>query len=193
MESMAMQGSYRSNKIHPKKFGLWIALGSITMMFVALSSAYIVRQASGNWLEFSIPDIFYWNTAVIIVSSVTLHGAYLAFKQGGESIFKGLLFGSLLLGIAFIVMQYVGWLELMEVGVPLKTNPSGDFVYVISGIHAFHVVGGVVAILVALIVAYLQPFRRTQARQLRLELTLTYWHFVDLLWIYLIVFLTLAR
>lgn len=190
---MAAQTSHRSNKIHPKKFGLWIALASIAMMFVALTSAYIVRQASGNWLEFDIPNIFYWNTAVIIASSVTLHGAYIAFQRGLESAFRLLLVLSMLLGFAFIGLQYIGWLDLVEAGVPLKTNPSGDFVYVISGIHALHVVGGIAAILVALIVAFIQPFRVTKARSLRLELTLTYWHFVDFLWIYLIVFLSLER
>ncbi|MEL6276856.1 MAG: cytochrome oxidase subunit III, partial [Bacteroidota bacterium] len=74
----------RRNKIHPLKMTLWVAIASIVMMFTALTSAYVVRQAAGNWLEFDIPNIFYVSTLVIVVSSLTLHGAYLAFKRGAE-------------------------------------------------------------------------------------------------------------
>jgi cytochrome c oxidase subunit 3 len=98
-----------------------------------------------------------------------------------------------LLGLAFLYLQYVGWEQLVAMGVPLKTNPSGDFVYAISGIHAAHVLGGITILIVALIVAFRLPFKVTPARKLRLELSLTYWHFVDVLWIYLILFLSLQR
>ncbi len=193
MSATVIEGGYRRNKIHPKKFGLWVALGSITMMFMALTSAYIVRQAAGNWLEFSLPNIFYWNTLVIVASSVTLHGSYAAYKRGEQGLYRGLLAMTFLLGLAFITLQYQGWLDLVKLGIPMKTNPSGDFIYVISGVHAAHVLGGLAALSVALLTAFLRPFRQTPARKLRFELTLTYWHFVDLLWIYLIVFLSLVR
>lgn len=183
----------RRNKIHPKKFALWVACASMSMLFAALTSAYMVRQASGNWLEFPLPNIFFVNTAVILLSSVTLHAAYIAFKRERENLFKGLLLTSLLLGLGFVVMQFQGWEALAAMGVPLKLNPSGDFVYAMSWVHLAHLLGGIAAILIALIVAFSRPFKKTPARQLRLELTLTYWHFVDGLWLYLIVFLVLQR
>lgn len=184
---------YRRSKIHPKKLTLWVALVSIVMMFTALTSAYIVRQSAGNWLEFPLPDIFYYNTLVILASSLTLHGCYLAFKRGAEAGYKILMVLTFILGLAFLYLQYVGWEQLVTMGVPLKTNPSGDFVYAISGIHAAHVLGGITILIVAMIVAFRLPFKVTPARKLRLELSLTYWHFVDVLWIYLILFLSLQR
>ncbi len=188
-----MEAATRRNKIHPLKLTLWVALASIVMMFTALTSAYIVRQAAGNWLEFSIPPIFYWNTAVIVVSSLTLQAAYITFKRGAERPYKLLLVVTLLLGIAFLWLQYLGWQELAASGIPLKTNPSGDFIYTISGLHALHVIGGITVVLVGILMAYARKFQVTPMRILRLELSLTYWHFVGLLWIYLIVFLSLQR
>ena len=183
----------RHNKVHPKKLALWVGLVSLVMMFTALTSAFIVRRAAGNWLEFSIPSIFYVNTLVIVGSSLTLHAAYAAFKREAALAYKVLLGLTFVLGIAFVILQYVGWQELAASGVPLKINPSGDFVYAISGLHAVHVIGGIAILAVALVMAFVLPMRATPARKLRLELTMTYWHFVDLLWIYLIVFLSLQR
>ncbi|WP_020569419.1 cytochrome c oxidase subunit 3 [Neolewinella persica] len=188
-----MEVATRRNKIHPKKLALWVGLVSLIMMFTALTSAYVVRRAAGNWLEFDIPSIFYWNTLVIVVSSLTLHAAYSAFKREAAFAYKSLLSLTFVLGIAFVILQYLGWEQLAAEGVPLKINPSGDFVYAISGLHAVHVLGGIAVLTVALVVAFVRKLKRTPARQLRLELTLTYWHFVDLLWIYLIVFLSLQR
>ena len=139
----------RRNKIHPKKFALWVACASMSMLFAALTSAYMVRQASGNWLEFPLPNIFFVNTAVILLSSLTLHAAYIAFKRERELAYKGLLVSSLILGIAFVVLQFQGWEALAAMGVPLKLNPSGDFVYALSWIHLAHLFGGIAAILIA--------------------------------------------
>lgn len=188
-----MEAATRRNKIHPQKLALWVGIVSLIMMFTALTSAYIVRRAAGNWLEFTIPPIFYVNTLVIIVSSLTLHAAYAAFKREADKAYKGLLLVTFALGIAFVVLQYYGWLAMEADGVALTLNPSGDFVYAISGLHAVHVIGGIAILLVCLIMAFATKLKRTPARQLRLELTLTYWHFVDFLWIYLIIFLSLQR
>lgn len=182
---------YRSSKIHPKKFALWVACASILMMFAAFTSAYIVRQAAGNWFEFRLPNIFFFNTVVIILSSITLHSSYLSFKSGNEKMYKGMLLLTFILGLAFLVLQYRGWVALQAIGVELTTNPSASFVYVISGVHAAHIVGGVAALLIALIHAFSLHHKVTQARKLRFELTLTYWHFVDFLWVYLLLFFTL--
>lgn len=188
-----MEVATRRNRIHPKKLALWVALVSLVMMFTALTSAYVVRRAAGNWLEFSIPTLFYINTLVIFVSSLTLHAAYIAFKREALSAYKSLLSVSFILGIVFVILQYLGWQQLTEAGVPIKTNPSGDFIYAISGLHALHVIGGIAVLAVALVMAFLQGVKQSDARKLRIELTLTYWHFVDVLWIYLIVFLSLQR
>ncbi|MEO1516518.1 MAG: cytochrome c oxidase subunit 3 [Bacteroidota bacterium] len=163
------------------------------MMFTALTSAFLVRQAAGNWLEFQMPTLFYVSTAVILVSSITLHASYVFFKRGSELPYKGLLVLSFFLGIGFVVFQYLGWIQMMEMGIPLRTNPSGDFIYVISGVHAAHVLGGLAAIIVALVHAFGLSFKPTKKRQHRLLLTLTYWHFVDFLWIFLIGFFVLQQ
>ncbi len=164
-------------------------MGSIVMMFGSLTSAYIVRQAAGNWLEFRIPDIFYVSTGVILVSSVVLHAAYWAFRNGKEILYKAMLPLALGLGILFIILQYQGWNALYAIGVALDGNPGGSFFYVISGIHAAHVIGGIFAMTVALMHAYLLPFKPTEKRRRRFQLVLHYWHFVDFLWLYLFLFL----
>ena len=187
MEQVLTKGFQRS-KIHPHKFALWVALASIVMLFTALTSAYIVRKAAGNWLEFPMPVIFYWNTLVIFCSSISMYAAYRAYKQSKATAYRWLLLLTLLLGLWFLVLQYQGWIALKESGIPLRTNPSGDFIYVISGIHAAHIIGGVAALLLTTVMAWVRPFKQNEGRQLRLELTQTYWHFVDFLWLYLIGF-----
>jgi len=179
---------YRRSKLHSKKFALLVGCASIVMMFVAFTSAYIVRQAAGNWLEFTLPTAFYASTAVILLSSITLHASYAAFKRRQTQLYRSLLLGSLVLGITFVILQYQGWQALTAIGVELTTNPSGSFVYVISGLHAAHVLGGIAALIVAAIHAYALSHQVTPARKLRFELTLIYWHFVDVLWVYLLVF-----
>lgn len=191
MNATVAVNQYRRNKIHPKKFALWVACGSILMMFAAFTSAYIVRQAAGNWLEFRLPAVFFYSTAVIVLSSITLHISYLSFLRGKEGLYKMLLITTFALGLAFVVLQYQGWLALAEIGVPLRINPSGDFVYVISGIHAAHVLGGLAVLTVALLHAFMLKFKVSPARKLRFEMSLTYWHFVDFLWVYLLVFFVL--
>ncbi|NBC07944.1 MAG: cytochrome oxidase subunit III [Bacteroidetes bacterium] len=188
--NITVASEYRRSKIHPKKFALWVGCASMLMLFAAFTSAYIVRQAAGNWLEFRLPDIFYINTGVILLSSAALHGSYLAFKRGKTQAYRVLLVITLILGVAFLALQYQGWQALTEIGVGLTTNPSGSFVYVISGVHAAHILGGIAALVVAIIHATALPHKVTKARKLRFELTSIYWHFVDFLWIYLLVFFT---
>lgn len=180
--------TFSRNRLHPQKFAMWVACASLLMMFTGLTSAYIVRRAAGNWYEFPIPNVFFVSTIAILLSSMLLHTSYLQFKKGNEIAYKIYLLGGFALGIVFLILQYQGWISLKDMGVPLRTNPSGDFVYVISWIHAAHVVGGIAALIVALIHAFSLKFKVTETRKHRFELTLTYWHFVDFLWIYLIVF-----
>lgn len=170
-------------------FALWVAMASIIMMFGSLTSAYIVRHAAGNWLEFKIPDVFFFSTVVILISSVTLHLSYWAFRNNKSGIYRIALPLSLILGVIFIVLQYKGWISLYNIGIFLNGNPSGSFFYVISGIHAAHVIGGLFAMAVATMNAYSQPYKPTEKRRRRFQLVLHYWHFVDFLWLYLFIFL----
>ena len=176
------------NRIHPHKFALWVSLASIVMLFTAFTSAYIVRQAAGNWLEFRLPDLFFISTGVILVSSLTLQGSYLSFKKGRKERYRALMALSFGLGLAFLILQYEGWQALVDIGVMLDGNPSGSFIYLISGVHAAHVLGGVAALVVALMHAFMLPVKATPRRVLRFELVLTYWHFVGFLWLYLLGF-----
>lgn len=182
----------KSKRIHPQVFGLWLSFASITMMFGALTSAYIVKRAAGNWLEYVMPTTFYVSTAVILLSSVTLHISYSCFKQHKEGLYKSMLVITLLLGCLFLVLQYRGWHVLFESGVDLKGNVSGSFFYLISGVHAAHILGGISALVVALVHAFTLKFKPTDKRRIRFLLVLQYWHFVDILWIYLFVFLLVS-
>jgi cytochrome c oxidase subunit 3 len=184
---MELQNNNR--RIHPQLFALWISMGSITMLFGAWTSAYIVKQAAGNWLEFPIPTIFYASTFAILLSSITLHTSYNAFKQNQERLYKYMLIVSLILGIAFVAMQYIGWSEMFVNGIDFKGNVSGSFFYLITGGHAAHVCGGIAAIVVAIIHAFSLPFKPSEKRRHRFEMVLHYWHFVDALWIYLLIFM----
>lgn len=179
--------NYVRNKIHPSKFALWIGCGSIMMMFAAFTSAYMVRKAAGNWVEFPFLNMFYYSTAAIVLSSLTIHLAYRAFLSGNKFLYRGFLLLTFVLGIAFLVLQYQAWVEL-DGYLPLRQNPSGDFVYAISGVHAAHILGGITILMVALLHAFLLKYKVTPARKLRFELSMTYWHFVDIVWVYLFFF-----
>lgn len=183
----------RRNKIHPQKFALYIAFASIIMMFGAFTSAYIVKQAAGNWLEFAMPTIFYASTLVILSSSVALHSSYNAFISGNELRYKSLLVVAFILGVTFLILQYLGWKDLFAIGIDLKGSISGAFIYLITGVHALHILGGIAAMIVALIQAFTLKYKPTDKRKLRFELTLHYWHFVDILWVYLFGFILLYR
>lgn len=191
--SVAITGGYNRSRFHPHKFTLLVGCASIVMMFAAFTSAYIVRKAAGNWLEFELPSVFYVSTAIIIGSSLVLHASYLAFKRRKVGLYRWLLVVAAALGLAFIAFQWEGWQDMQAIGAGLRTNPSSSFVYVISGVHAAHVLGGIAVLSVALIHAFGLPYKLTRRRKLRFEMTLIYWHFVDLLWIYLLVFFVLQQ
>jgi len=190
MENVALN---KRNTIHPHKFALWAGMASITMMFGAFTSAYIVKQAAGNWLDFSFPPVFYISTFTILASSITLHLSFQSFVAKRENPYKIFLSISLLLGIMFVIFQYLGWTQLFSIGVDLKGNVSGSFFYLLSGIHALHVLGGIAAIVVALLHAFTLKFSVTEKRIHRFDLVRNYWHFVDFLWIYLFIFLLISK
>ncbi|NCI45283.1 cytochrome c oxidase subunit 3 [Sediminibacterium soli] len=177
------------NRIHPHKFTLWVAMGSIIMMFAGLTSAYIVKKNQANWLEFSLPGIFWYSTLVILLSSVTMHLSVKSFKARELGRYKALITLTALLGLVFIIMQYLGFTELESRNIALtgaRSNSSASFLFVITGLHMLHVLGGVIALLVVFTRAFAAKQRHYSA--VPVEITATYWHFVDVLWIYLFVF-----
>src|SRR5680860_505043 len=181
--SMSAKTEYKSSRIHPLKFALYLGIVSMIMAFAALSSAYIVRQSAGNWLEFRLPTMFFVSSGVILLSSACLWMSSRAFNQQKERTYKNFMILTFLLGITFLITQYLGWMEMYNSGIDLKGNPSGSFVYIMSMVHAVHVLGGIVVLSVALYHAFILPFKVTGERRVRLDLTSTYWHFVDILWI----------
>ena len=178
-------------KMHPHKFTLWVAIGSITMMFAGLTSAYIVKRNQPNWLTFNIPLIFWYSTAVIIISSITIMLSRKYFDNKQMSRYRQMLAVTTLLGILFVVMQVIGFKQLWAEGITLTKNVAYSFLFIIVGLHALHVIGGVIA----LIVIYLKGFssRIKNYSVIPVEVISIYWHFVDLLWIYLLIFLLMIR
>jgi len=191
---MTTVSSNQRNRIHPHKFTLWVAMGSIVMMFAGLTSAYIVRSNQANWLEFSMPQIFWYSTAVIILSSITMHLSLKAFRAREMSRYRSLITITAVLGVLFGILQFLGFGFLSNHGVLLLgqgSNPSASFLAIITGLHVLHVLGGVVAILVMFIRAYSSRSKSYNATPV--EIVSTYWHFVDILWIYLFIFFNLMQ
>jgi cytochrome c oxidase subunit 3 len=191
---MTTVSSNQRNRIHPHKFTLWVAMGSIVMMFAGLTSAYIVRSNQANWLEFSMPQIFWYSTAVIIISSITMHLSLKAFRAREMSRYRSLITITAGLGVLFGILQFLGFGFLGNHGVLLLgqgSNPSASFLAIITGLHVLHVLGGVVAILVMFVRAYSSRSKSYNATPV--EIVSTYWHFVDILWIYLFIFFNLIQ
>jgi cytochrome c oxidase subunit III len=177
--------------MHPKKFALWLFIASATMIFAALTSAYIVRQSDGNWLVFDLPNSFWITSAIILISSGTMHWAYLAAKRDDLETTKIAITITSVLGLAFLVGQFIAWGDLVKRNVYFVGNPSGSFVYVISGLHGLHIISGVIFLLIVLAATF--RYRVHSKNLAQMEMCATYWHFLDALWLYLFVFLLLNR
>jgi cytochrome c oxidase subunit 3 len=185
--SLAVSENQRQ-KLHPHKFTLWVAIASILMMFAGLTSAFIVKSNLVGWRQIDMPRIFWASTVAIVTSSVTLQWALRSFRQRDMRLFRTLLMVTFILGVAFVVMQWVGFKELWDQQQVKFTGSTGagQFLYVIFGLHALHVIGGIITLLVLFIKAF---FGKTKNYSpVPVEVAATYWHFVDLLWIYLLVF-----
>src|SRR5437870_3858753 len=157
------------------------------MMFAAFTSALIVRKASQDWHTFTLPSILYFNTLLLIASSATLEVSrrrVATFMGGVKSQVASparWLYITLFLGLLFVAGQYVGWSQLRAEGLYLATNPSSSFFYVLTATHALHVLGGLAGLL--------RVVRKLSQRVLRrstLDATAYYWHFMDVLWLYLL-------
>lgn len=194
-------GGKERRKIHPQKFMMWVAIASMSMAFAGLTSGYMVREAQGNWRYFSLPQFFTYSTIVIIISSVTMHMGVKAFKMREMPKFKALITATLLLGILFGVLQFAGFYQLytqlqqiringevlnQATTVRVDGNPSESFLFIIAGLHLLHLSGGIIALLFVFFRAFRTRIKTYNATGL--EISATYWHFVDALWIYLFVF-----
>ena len=173
--------------MHPKKFALWLFIVSVVMVFAGLTSAFIVRQAEGNWLDFELPSIFWVNSAVIVLSSLTMHWAYLSAKKDRLDQLKLALGITTALGFAFLVGQWYSWVALVDMDVYFVGNPAGSFLYVLTGLHAIHLISGVIFMIIVLISSF--RYKIHSKRMTTLEMCATYWHFLGGLWLYLFMFL----
>jgi cytochrome c oxidase subunit 3 len=170
------------------KTGIWVALAAITMSFAALTSALVVRQGSGiDWQPIALPPILYANTIVLLASSVTLEIArrrIAGYARGIESQIAApmrWLLITLALGLLFVAGQYMAWLRLKAAGLYLATNASSSFFYVFTGVHALHVLGGLAGLLYVI-----SKLNRSILRRSTFSAAAQYWHFMGILWLYLL-------
>lgn len=186
---MATISQEQKKKLHPHKFTLLVAMGSIIMMFAGLTSAYVVKSNQVNWLQFPMPPSFWYSTFVILISSLTIHLAAKAFKAREMARYRLLITTTAFLGLVFITLQWIGFGWLVDNGVKIigtGSNAAGSFIGVITGIHIVHVLGGVVALLIMFFKAF--SSRTKNYSSTSIEMVGMYWHFVDVLWIYLFLF-----
>lgn len=175
--------------MHPQKFALWLFIITIIMLFAAFTSAYIVRQGEGNWLYFELPIELYISTIVLVISSGTMHWALTsARKDNLEQLKTGLLF-TIVLGFVFLVSQYYIWGILVDHDVYFVGNPSGSFLYVLTSIHGIHLLSGIIFVIITFFKAL--KYKIHSKNLITIEMCSTYWHFLDGLWIYLLLFLLL--
>ncbi len=180
----------QQQKIHPHKMLMWIGIGSIIMMFAGWTSAFIVRKAQGNWMLINLPTAFWISTAVIIMSSITMVWSIYAFKKRSMLLYQFLTAVTAVLGVVFLLLQIDGFKYMMQHGILLDSkgdSVSGSYIYVISGIHMLHMLGGVIALIGVFLRANFSKKTRTYSST-GLEIVGIYWHFVDILWVYLFLF-----
>lgn len=188
----AIQQKPTSSGVHPLKFALWLIIISIIMMFAAFTSAYIVRKEEGNWLEFDLPQSLVLNTIFIVLSTVFMQWSYNAAKKDNLKLVKTGLLLTVIMGLAFLVGQWEAWVDLVNRKIffgGTDANPSGSFLYVLMGVHGFHLITGLIFVLIVLISSL--KFKVHSRNLLRIELCTIYWHFLTGLWLYLYLFLTL--
>ncbi len=185
------------NGVHPQKLALWIAMASMSMFFAALTSALLVKKGDYRvWENFKLPTIFMFSTLSVIAVSVCIHAALISYRKAKFVQFRWLMFFSFILGCLFLVLQLGGWNVMINGGMTLTENLSGAFIYVITASHGVHIIVGLLVMLVFIIDAFRSrkdPIYELRSiinpkRQLHLELLVSYWHYVDAVWVYLYVF-----
>lgn len=180
--------SLHENAPPPESTAIWVGIATIVMMFAALTSAMIVRQgASTDWHHFDLPTILYFNTFILLGSSLTLEMFVRGFKRrysdplGHRTAPALWLYITLALGLVFVIGQYVAWYQLNSEGLYLASNPSHSFFYVLTGAHVLHVLGGIGGL-----VYIIGKVRKFTLQSSTMGVATKYWHFMDLLWLYLL-------
>jgi cytochrome c oxidase subunit 3 len=181
-------------ELKAKKFALWLFIIASFMIFASLSSGFIVYTASGidKGLKVILPNAFILSTVLIVVSSISMHLAFRAAKRSDYAKQKLFLLVTILLGVGFFFSQFHAWNVLIDQGVYfVNYNASQSFIYVFTGFHLAHIIAGVIVLLIVLLH---KLGKLTQARNIfRMELAALFWHFLDILWIYIYVFLLLNQ
>jgi cytochrome c oxidase subunit 3 len=184
------RGKPRALVLETYKLGVWLGLIATSMLFIALTSALIVRRGiSSDWQSTRMPPLFYLNTAVLVASSLTLEYARRALRGGLRHVFRRWWLATTLLGLVFLSGQWIAWGQLATQGAFLGGNPSASFLYLLSGAHWVHLLGGMCALLY---VAF-RDRRPAPMGPVPVETTALYWHFMDGLWVFLLVVLLYWR
>jgi len=179
-----------------KKTMLWFAMISMTMTFAGLTSAYVVSSSRPDWLkDYELPPMLLWSTIVIIISSITIHLAKKAIEKGSDKQGMILLVSSLILGLAFVVLQWQGFSYMVsELGYNF-TGPTSNvvisFMYILFSLHLVHLFSGIIVLAIIIYNHYKQRYSNGQT--LGLELGVMFWHFLDFLWVYLFLFFYFVR
>lgn len=187
--AMLRQRDSKMPSMHPKKFAMWLFMVSVVMLFIALTSAYVVKQSDGVWLDFELPALFDYTTVLIVLSSVAMHWAFISAKRNEIKNIRIALVLTSIFGVAFLYGQYMAWNALVDQGVFFVGNPAGSFLYVLTGIHGFHLISGIIFLGIVLNSAF--KYKIHSKSLVQLEICTTYWHFLGGLWLYLYLFLTL--
>jgi cytochrome c oxidase subunit 3 len=168
--------------------GLWIGLGAIVMLFASFTSALIVRRGiSNDWAPTALPRVLFVNTMVLMMSSLTLELARKSLAAGLSGRFLRCMYATFVLGLLFIGGQLLAWRELAARGVYLATNPSSSFFYLLTAAHGVHLLGGTVAL--GYLIVRSRELARTRMKRVAVDVTAIYWHFMDGLWIYILLLL----
>ena len=191
MEMTMTAEDYKARTARSYKLILLFAMVSMTMMFAGLTSSYVVSHSRADWLkDFELPSAFYFSTLAILGCSLTFHLAKKAIQKDNQRKTTSLLLATLALGIGFIVLQFVGFGQIVENGHYFTGNASSittTFLYVIVVVHLIHLAGGMISLLVIIYNHFKQKYNSSQT--LGIELGAMYWHFLDFLWVYLFLFL----
>ncbi|TRX04228.1 cytochrome c oxidase subunit 3 [Flavobacterium gawalongense] len=191
MEMTMTTDEHESRTARSYKLILLFAMASMTMMFAGLTSAFVVSKSRADWLkDFQLPTAFYYSTLAIIGCSVTFHLAKKAIQKNNQNATTKFLFATLALGILFIILQFVGFGQIVKNGYYFTGSGSSittTFLYVVTVVHMIHLAGGVISLLIVIYNHFKQKYNSTQT--LGIELGAMYWHFLDILWVYLFLFL----
>ncbi|MGV6844704.1 MAG: cytochrome c oxidase subunit 3 [Lutibacter sp.] len=173
---------------------LWVAMISMTMMFAGLTSAYVVSRSRADWVAFNLPSAFNWSTVLIILSSISFMLAKSTIKKNKRNLTTLFLAITFVLGVSFVVSQFNGFSQLVAEGLYFagaKSTVKSSFVYGIAIAHLLHILAGIIVLTVVLIKHILKKYNANN--YLGLELGAIFWHFVDVVWIYLFFFFYFIR